>query len=71
MNRTIRKFSSLCVTPAHLSKGKLIILITKKTRDEAYFYVSKSREKKMHSAIDQIKGDLARGKTFTRQRTLD
>ncbi len=49
---------------ARLSKGKLIMLITKKTRDETYFYVSKNREKTMHSAIDEIKKDLTNGKTF-------
>lgn len=55
---------------ARLEKGKLIILITKKTRDETFFYVARSREKKMHSAINQIKKDLANGKTFTKQKTL-
>ena len=40
---------------ARLMKGKLIMLITKKTRDEAFFYVSKSREKKMKIAIESIK----------------
>jgi len=49
---------------ARLSKGKLIILITRKTRDEAFFYVSKSREKKMHEAISKIKEDLENGKEF-------
>jgi len=44
---------------ARLMKGKLIILITKKTRDEAFYYVSRSRERKMHSAIDSIKKHLA------------
>ena len=43
---------------ARLVEGKLIILITKETRDEAYFYVSKAKEKKMHSSIDSIKKDL-------------
>jgi Fanconi anemia group M protein len=43
---------------ARLMKGKLIMLITKKTRDEAFFYVSKSREKKMKSAIESIKEDM-------------
>ncbi len=57
---------------ARLSKGKLIMLITKKTRDEAFFYVSRSREKKMHTAISKIKQELADGKTFkSRQRTLE
>ena len=57
---------------ARLSRGKLIMLITRKTRDEAFFYVSRSREKKMHKAISQIKKDLADGKKFKfRQRTLE
>ncbi|MBM3228305.1 DEAD/DEAH box helicase [Candidatus Pacearchaeota archaeon] len=43
---------------ARLIEGKLIILITKDTRDEAYFYVSKAKEKRMHSSIDSIKKDL-------------
>ena len=43
---------------ARLMQGKIIILITKKTRDETYFYVSKAKEKRMHSAIDSIKKDL-------------
>ena len=47
---------------ARLMEGKLIILITKKTRDEAYFYVSKAKEKRMHSAIDEIRENLANGK---------
>jgi len=38
--------------------GKLIVLITKKTRDEAYFYASKAKEKRMNSAISSIKEDL-------------
>ena len=47
---------------ARLMKGKLIILITKGTRDETFYYVSRSREKKMHKAIDSIKEDLKNGK---------
>lgn len=43
---------------ARLIKGKLIILITKKTRDESYFYVSKAKERKMHSSIESIKKDM-------------
>ena len=44
---------------ARLMEGKIIVLVTKKTRDEAYFYVSKTRERKMYSAINSIKEDLA------------
>jgi Fanconi anemia group M protein len=43
---------------ARLEKGKLIILITRKTRDESYYYVSRAKEKKMHSAIGEIKKEL-------------
>ncbi|VVB80122.1 ATP-dependent DNA helicase Hel308 [uncultured archaeon] len=43
---------------ARLKKGKLILLITKKTRDESNYYVSRSREKKMTSAIETVKKDL-------------
>ncbi|MCX6747028.1 MAG: DEAD/DEAH box helicase [Candidatus Pacearchaeota archaeon] len=46
---------------ARLMKGKLIMLITKRTRDEAFFYVSKSREKKMKTAIQNIQEDMANG----------
>jgi Fanconi anemia group M protein len=43
---------------ARLMPGKAIILITKKTRDETYFYISKNRERKMHTAISNIKDNL-------------
>ncbi|HDK42119.1 MAG TPA: Hef nuclease, partial [Candidatus Pacearchaeota archaeon] len=58
---------------ARLMKGKLIMLITKKTRDEAYYYVSRSREKKMHRAISEIQDDLANGKINLKmkQKTLE
>jgi len=54
---------------ARLMRGKLIILITKKTRDEAYYYVSRAKEKKMHSAINNIKEELSANK-FSFQKTL-
>ncbi|MFH0711624.1 MAG: helicase-related protein [archaeon] len=44
---------------ARLSKGKLKILVTKKTLDEIYHYTAYNKEKRMHSAIDQIKKDFA------------
>ncbi len=43
---------------ARLIPGKLIILITKKTRDETFYYVSRNRERKMHKTINSIKEDL-------------
>lgn len=43
---------------ARLSKGKLKVLVTKKTLDETFHYVAKNKEKRMHSAIQQIKKDF-------------
>jgi ERCC4-related helicase len=43
---------------ARLMKGKLIILMAKKTRDESYFYVSRAKERKMHESISSIKEDF-------------
>jgi len=43
---------------ARLKPGKLIMVITKQTRDESNYYVSKSRERKMQSAIAEVKSDL-------------
>ena len=43
---------------ARLMKGKIIMLITKDTRDEAYFYASRAKEKRMHTAISSIKEGL-------------
>jgi ERCC4-related helicase len=56
---------------ARLMKGKLIMLITKKTRDEAFFYVSRSREKKMKAAIESIKDDLNNGIKYETQKKLE
>ena len=46
---------------ARLSKGKLIILITKKTKDEFSYYASRSREKKMKTEIEKVKDNLKKG----------
>ncbi len=55
---------------ARMKEGKLIILMARKTRDEAYFYISKAKEKKMHSAIDSIKKQLS-NKKFGFQKKLE
>lgn len=55
---------------ARLKKGKLIMLITKKTRDESNYYVSKSRERKMDSAIRIVKEDLGKNKKIETQKEL-
>jgi Fanconi anemia group M protein len=43
---------------ARLQKGKLIILITKGTRDEAYYWAAFHKEKKMYTILDTIKDEL-------------
>ena len=43
-------------------KGKLIILITKGTLDEIFYYASRAKEKRMYRAIENIKSDLDKGK---------
>jgi ERCC4-related helicase len=57
---------------ARLMKGKLIILITKNTRDETSYYASRGREKKMQTSIELIKSELSNGKTNLKenQKTL-
>ena len=58
---------------ARLQEGRLIMLITKNTRDEVHFYASRAKEKRMHSAIKNIKEDLSNGRFSTKdiQRRLD
>jgi Fanconi anemia group M protein len=46
---------------ARLTKGKLIILLVLKTRDEAYYWSAFHKEKKMYNAIKSIKEDLDSG----------
>ena len=43
---------------ARLSPGKIIMLITKDTRDVTHHFVSSAREKKMYKIIEQIKKEL-------------
>ncbi len=43
---------------ARLIKGKLIILLTKETLDEIFYYASIAKEKRMYRAIGSIKRDL-------------
>ena len=43
---------------ARLAPGKVIILITKNTRDETYYWTSFQKEKKMHKIINELKGNF-------------
>jgi len=47
---------------ARLKPGRLVILITKDTRDVAYHYASRAREKKMYKTIEDVRDELANGK---------
>ena len=47
---------------ARLISGKLIMLITKGTRDETFYYVANAKEKKMQKTIQNIKDEMSKGK---------
>ena len=49
---------------ARLSKGKLIMLVTKGTKDEFAHYASRAREKKMATQIEKVKDELKRKGTL-------
>ena len=46
---------------ARLAPGKLIILVTKDTRDEINHYASYAREKKMHTVIANMQEEMKKG----------
>lgn len=52
---------------ARLMEGKLIMLIAKDTRDEAHFYISKAKEKRMHEAIHSIKEGLSNQRNLNKE----
>ena len=54
---------------ARLKPGKLIILLTKGTRDESYYWAALHKEKKMYKTIEGIKDNL-RNKTQRKQKIL-
>lgn len=47
---------------ARLSPGKLIILVTKDTRDIAFHYASSARERKMYKILEAVKKELKEGR---------
>ncbi len=56
---------------ARLQKGELIILITKGTRDESYYWAAFQKQKKMYSSLKSIKKDLDNNKNNKdKQKTL-
>ncbi|MDO8517481.1 MAG: helicase-related protein [Nanoarchaeota archaeon] len=54
---------------ARLMPGALKILITKNTRDEAYYYASGAKEKKMYSAIESIRKTMEQNQKETIDKT--
>jgi Fanconi anemia group M protein len=56
---------------ARLTKGKVILLITKDTRDEANHYASTAREKKMYSIIEKVKKEVAEKSRSLKRFTQD
>jgi len=55
---------------ARLRPGKLIILITKGTRDESYYWAAFHRERKMHRIIENIKENSTNKKEKGKQLNL-
>lgn len=49
---------------ARLKPGNLIVLLTRKTRDEAYYYVAKRKEEKMKEVINSLGGNKNSKKQF-------
>lgn len=43
---------------ARLAPGRLMILVTKDTRDEIHHYASAAREKRMYKVLDAVKKEL-------------
>jgi len=52
---------------ARLAPGKLFILVTKNTRDEAYYYASIAKEKRMNKILEKVKGELAKSPKTLRE----
>jgi Fanconi anemia group M protein len=55
---------------ARLKPGKLLILMIKNTRDEAYYWAAFNKEKRMHKAIDSIKEEMETNNKKEKQKTL-
>jgi ERCC4-related helicase len=51
---------------ARLAPGKIIILVTRETRDEIHHWASAARERKMYTIIDKVQAELAQ-----KQHSLD
>jgi Fanconi anemia group M protein len=52
---------------ARLKPGKLIILMIKNTRDEAYYWAAFHKEKKMYQALNGLKEELEKENNIQKQ----
>jgi len=55
---------------ARTEKGKVIILVTKNTRDEAYRWTAYHKEKRMHKILSKLKDDIQLKLEIKKQPTL-
>lgn len=56
---------------ARKSRGKAIILMAEKTRDEAFYWVAKRKEQMMHDTLDELRHEKSLGSKLKEQLTLD
>ncbi|MFW6025047.1 MAG: DEAD/DEAH box helicase [Candidatus Woesearchaeota archaeon] len=56
---------------ARHDKGKIIVLVTKGTRDEAYRWSSHHKEKKMYKILKELKTDIVKDYNKKKHKTLD
>ncbi|MDP2906655.1 MAG: DEAD/DEAH box helicase [Nanoarchaeota archaeon] len=56
---------------ARTEKGKVIVLVTKNTRDEAYRWSAHHKEKRMHQIITKLRDNIRMSTEVKQQPTLD
>jgi Fanconi anemia group M protein len=53
------------------SEGKIVVLITRGTRDEGYYWISFRKEKMMYERLYELRNKLQVGKKVERQKSLE
>jgi ERCC4-related helicase len=53
-----------------MEEGKVVILMAKNTRDEAFYWSSRAKEKTMHKTLHAMKGDLGKN-VLPKKKALD
>lgn len=64
--RTIQR----CGRTARTEKGRVVVLVTKNTRDEAYRWIAHHKEKRMHQILTKLRDDIHRVVEVRQQPTL-